>query len=111
MRIGFLIFLLIFCFSLSSDSCCFLQLEAEGVASGAGPPEGREEGGTVDPWVGEAQVAAPLNREEGERRREGERQKTGAPRPQGPEEMALAPGATPPAGDADLGGAVRPAHD
>jgi len=24
--------------------------------------------------------------------------------------MALAPGATPPAGDADLGGAVRPAH-
>jgi len=37
-------------------------------------------------------------------------QDTGAPKPQGPEEMALAPGAAPPPEDADLGGAVRPAH-
>jgi len=33
---------------------------------GLAPPEGREEGGAVDPWVGEAQVAAPLSREKGE---------------------------------------------
>jgi hypothetical protein len=31
----------------------------------------------------------------------------GTPRPQGPEEMALAPGAMPPSEDADLGGVVR----
>jgi len=37
-------------------------------------------------------------------------QDTGAPKPQGPEETALAPEATPPLEDADLGGAVRPAH-
>jgi len=37
-------------------------------------------------------------------------QDTGAPRPQGPEETALASGAAPPPEDADLGGAVRPAH-
>ena len=37
-------------------------------------------------------------------------QDTGAPKPQGPEETALAPGAAPPSGDADLGGAGRPAH-
>jgi len=37
-------------------------------------------------------------------------QNMGAPKPQGPEETALAPGAAPPSGDADLGGAVRPAH-
>ena len=37
-------------------------------------------------------------------------QDTGAPKPQGPEGTALAPGAAPPSGDADLGGAVRPAH-
>ena len=49
----------------------------------------------------------PLSREEGERRQELD---TGAPRPQGPEETALAPGATPPLEDADLGGAARPAQ-
>ena len=47
-------------------------MEAKSDASGAGPPEGREEGGAVDTWVGEAQVAAPLSREEGEPRREGD---------------------------------------
>ena len=34
----------------------------------------------------------------------------GAPRPQGQEETALAPGAAPPPEDADLGGAVRTAQ-
>jgi len=52
----------------------------------------------------------PLSRAEGEGRREGEGQKTGAPRPQGPEVMALAPGGTPPSEDVDLGGVVRPAQ-
>jgi len=42
------------------------QPEAQGGLGGAGSPEGREEGGAVDPRVSEAQVAAPLNREEGE---------------------------------------------
>jgi len=37
-------------------------------------------------------------------------QDTGAPKPQGPEETALASGAAPASKDADLGGAVRPAH-
>ena len=45
----------------------------------------------------------PLSREEGERRRG---QGMGAPRPQGPEETALALGAM--TMDADLGGTVRP---
>jgi len=49
----------------------------------------------------------PLSREAGERR---QGQDMGAPRPQGPEETALAPGATPPPEDADLGGAVRSTH-
>ena len=34
----------------------------------------------------------------------------GTPRPQGPEETVLAPGAMPPPEDADLGGAARPAQ-
>jgi len=34
-------------------------------------------------------------------------QDTGAPKPQGPEETALAPGAAPPPEDVDLGGAAR----
>ena len=87
----------------------FLQPEAKGGTGGAGPPEGREEGGAVDPWVGEAQVATPP-KPRGGGRQEGEGQKTGAPRPQGPKEMALALGATPPPEDVDLGGAVRPAQ-
>ena len=37
-------------------------------------------------------------------------QDAGAPKPLGPEGMALAPGAAPPSGDADLGGAGRPAY-
>jgi len=49
----------------------------------------------------------PLSREERGRRQELD---TGAPRAQGPEETALAPGATPPPEDADLGGAARPAQ-
>ena len=65
-------------------------------------------GGAVDPWVGEAQVAAPLSREEGEPRREGEGQEMGTPRPQGQEDTVLVPWAMPPPGDADLRGAARP---
>jgi len=37
-------------------------------------------------------------------------QDTRAPEPQGPEGTTLAPGAAPPSGGADLGGAGRPAH-
>ena len=42
------------------------QPEAQGGFSGARAPKGREEGGSVNPWVSEAQVAAPLSHEEGE---------------------------------------------
>ena len=88
----------------------FFQPKAKGGTGGAGSPEGREEGGAVDPWVGEAQVAAPLSREEGEPRRDGEGQEMEMSRPQGPEETVLAPRAMPPPGDANLGGAIRPAQ-
>jgi len=49
----------------------------------------------------------PLSREEGERR---QGQDTGAPRPQGPEGTAPAPGSMSPPAGADLGGTVRPAQ-
>jgi len=52
----------------------------------------------------------PLSCEAEGGRREGEGQKAGAPRPQRPEETTLAPGATPPQEDADLGGAARSAQ-
>jgi len=62
------------------------QLTPESARPVSPPPPGYEEGG----------------------RHQG--QDTGAPKPQGPEETALASGAVPPPEDADLGGAVRPAH-
>ena len=92
------------------------QPEAQGGLGGAGPAEGREEGAAVDPWVGEAEVAAPLNREEGELPHNEERQETGrktpdplteevgTPRPQETEGTVLALGAIPPAGDVSQGG-------
>ena len=73
-------------------------------------------GGAVDPWVGEAQVAAPLSREEGELPHDEGGQGTGRmtpdppmkeagmPMPQEPEETVLALGAIPPCGDASQGG-------
>jgi len=60
---------------------------------------------------GSARPKSPphLSREKGEPRRAGEGQEMETPRPQGPRETVLAPGAMPPPEDADLGGAVRPA--
>ena len=87
-----------------------LQPEAKSSTGGAGPPEGREEGGAVDPGSARPKSPPPLSREEEVRHREGEGQEAEVPRPQGPEETALAPGTTPSLDDADLGGAVRPAH-
>jgi len=62
----------------------FFQPDAKVGTSGAGPPEGRKEGGALDPWVGEAQIAAPLNREEGELPHDEEGQETGRKRPDPP---------------------------
>jgi len=107
--LGFLLSLRIFCFSLSSDLCYLFQPEAKGGASGASPPEGYEEEGAVDPWVSEAQIAAPLSREEVEPRRAGEGQEMETPRPQALVETDLTPGAMPPPEDAALEGAARPA--
>ena len=85
------------------------QLEAQSGFSEASTPEGREERGAVDPWVGEAQVAAPLSREEGGQEMGGKMpdppaKEVGMPRPQEPEETVLALGAIPPLGDASLEG-------
>jgi len=57
----FLISLLIFFVFLFLLICVIPhQPEAQSGFSGTCSPEGREEGGTIDPWVSEAQVAAPL---------------------------------------------------
>jgi len=80
------------------------------------PLKAVKRGGTVNPWVDETQIAAPLSREEGELpHNEGgqeTRRKTpdpptkevGTPRPQESEGTILALRATPPAGDASQGG-------
>jgi len=80
------------------------------------PVKAVKRGGAVDPWVGEAQIAAPLSREEGELPHNECGQETrwktpdpptkevGTPRPQESEGMILVLGATPPTGDASQGG-------
>ena len=94
-------------FSFFSFVSFFCQPEAQGGLGGAGAPEGREEGGAVNPRVSKTQVTAPF---EPRRRRTPPREKGAgdggedagpsvreaeAPRPQETEETVLALGAIP----------------
>ena len=88
----------------------FFQLEAKGAISGAAPLKAVKRGAQSTPGSARPKSAPPLSREEGEPRRDREGQEMEMPRPQGPEETVLAPGAMPPPRDADLGGAVRQAQ-
>ena len=107
-RIGLLTFLLIFCFSLSSDLCYFFSRKHKAASVALAPLKAVKRGVQSTPGSARPKSPPPLSREEGEPRREGEGQEMGTPRPQEPEEMVVALGAIAPLGDVDLGGGARP---
>ena len=93
----FLVLLLIFCFSLSSDLRCPFSRKQKASPVALAPLKAVKRGAQSTPGPARPISPPPLRHAEGVSRQKGEGQKTGAPRPRGPE-------------DVDLGGVIRPAQ-
>ena len=117
--IGFLIFLLIFCFSLSSDlRYPFISWKHKAASVALAPLKAVKRGAQSTPGSARPKSPPPLSREEGELPHdEGEQgtgrkmsdppmKEAGTLRPQEPQETVLALGAIPPSGDASQGAMI-----
>ena len=115
-RVGFLFFLLIFCFSLSSDLLYLFSRKQKAAPVALAPLKAVKRGAQSTPGSARPKTPPPLNREEGELPHVEEGREAGqrtpdppteegrTPRPQEAEETVVASEAVPPTGDVSQGG-------
>ena len=102
-----MILLLIFVFLFLLTWYCSFSRKQKAPSVALAPLKAVKRGAQSTPGSARPVSPPPPGYEEGGRL---QGQDTGAPKPQDPEETALAPGAAPPPEDADLGGAARSAQ-